>query len=339
MLQWKIRRLIYMRMGINCTYAKLKVGEKLNYKELLYIKTVADEESISNAARKLNISQPALSQILKKVETELDEVLFDRTNRGMLLTEVGRKYYDLAEKTLGMYDDFLKEIDVMKNTYDGELNIGVSSFIETTILPIVIKEFNKVYPNIRINVRESNCKELESFVKNKEVDFSIVHRATLEENHYRRLIKLGEDPFILLTTPGLLDEKDYYHIEGEKYPIVSLDKVKDEMFITYPTARRIRDTMDDILKYDKVVPNYGIELPNFLSVKKLVSIDRSVSLMPSKYAEYFNVGDSLDLYYIEDNPLAKWYTCIYYRPEEDFPEYAKVFIDLLINLVKEEDIL
>jgi len=311
----------------------------LNYKELLYIKTVADEESISNAARKLNISQPALSQILKKVESELGEMLFDRTNKGMILTDVGEKYYKMAEESLDLYEDFLKDIDIMKNTYDAELNIGVSSFIETTILPVIIKEFNKVYPNIRINVRESNCKELESFVKNKEVNFSIVHRENLEESHYRRLIKLAEDPFILVTTPGLLDKSSYPIREGKKYPEVSLEEVREEMFITYPKARRIRDTMDAILDYDNITPNYGIELPNFLSVKKLVSIDRSVSLMPSKYAEYLNIGESLDLYHIKDNPKAKWYTCIYFSPDEEFPEYAKVFIDLLVDLVKTEDIL
>ena len=78
-------------------------------KELNYIKTITEEKSISKAARKLFISQPSLSQYVRRIETELGTELFKRTPAGLIPTYAGEQYYRTALKILALYEDLERE--------------------------------------------------------------------------------------------------------------------------------------------------------------------------------------------------------------------------------------
>ena len=83
-------------------------------RELEYIKTVADEKSISAAARKLYIAQPSLSQSLQRIEENLGAHLFNRTPSGLTLTYAGKRCYQMACQVLKIYSDFETEISDIK---------------------------------------------------------------------------------------------------------------------------------------------------------------------------------------------------------------------------------
>ena len=76
-------------------------------RELEYIKTVADEKSISAAARKLYIAQPSLSQSLQRIEENLDAHLFNRTPSGLTLTYAGKRCYQSSKSPVSKYSVFL----------------------------------------------------------------------------------------------------------------------------------------------------------------------------------------------------------------------------------------
>lgn len=89
-------------------------------KELLYVKTIADEKSLSRAADKLFIAQPSLSISLQKIEESLGVKLFQRTNRGTLLTFAGERYYQMAQDILKIYNDFEIEVSDINNLKKAE---------------------------------------------------------------------------------------------------------------------------------------------------------------------------------------------------------------------------
>lgn len=88
-------------------------------KELLYVKTIAEEKNISKAAQKLFVAQPSLSQSLQRIEDALGTRLFNRTAGGLTLTYAGEKYYQMAAQILKMYDDFETEVSDINNLRPG----------------------------------------------------------------------------------------------------------------------------------------------------------------------------------------------------------------------------
>ena len=110
-------------------------------RELEYIKTVADEKSISAAARKLYIAQPSLSQSLQRIEENLDAHLFNRTPSGLTLTYAGKRCYQMACQVLKIYSDFETEISDIKQLKSGRIVMGTTNHLGTVILPKILPEF------------------------------------------------------------------------------------------------------------------------------------------------------------------------------------------------------
>ena len=104
-------------------------------RELEYIKTVADEKSISSAARKLYIAQPSLSQSLQRIEENLGAKLFNRTPSGLTLTYAGERCYQMACQVLKIYSDFEAEISDINQLKTGRIVMGTTNHLGTVILP------------------------------------------------------------------------------------------------------------------------------------------------------------------------------------------------------------
>ena len=92
-------------------------------KDLLYVKTVADEHNISKAAKKLFMAQPSLSQSIQRIEESIGMPLFHRTTTGLTLTFAGERYYHMAVQVLKMYEDFQLEISDINNLKTGHIHI------------------------------------------------------------------------------------------------------------------------------------------------------------------------------------------------------------------------
>ena len=73
-------------------------------RELIYVKTIADEKSVTKAAQKLYLTQPSLSHCLNNIERQLGTQLFKRTSAGLILTYAGEKYYRMASEILARYE-------------------------------------------------------------------------------------------------------------------------------------------------------------------------------------------------------------------------------------------
>lgn len=107
-------------------------------RELEYIKTVADEKSISSAARKLYIAQPSLSQSLQRIEENLGAKLFNRTPSGLTLTYAGERCYQMACQVLKIYSDFEAEISDINQLKTGRIVMGTTNHLGTVILPEIL---------------------------------------------------------------------------------------------------------------------------------------------------------------------------------------------------------
>ena len=124
----------------------------MNSRQLEYVIAVAEEKSISRAAQRLHISQPSLSQYIRNLDKELEVELFDRSVTPFEPTEMGKLYLSTAHKILALENKFKKCVSDRKAESIGQLNIGVSAYLNTGELSSTLAEMRARYPDVRIYI-------------------------------------------------------------------------------------------------------------------------------------------------------------------------------------------
>lgn len=298
----------------------------MNDRELLYIKTIADTKSISKAAEELFIAQPSLSQSLQRIERELGTHLFIREPRGMKLTYAGEKYYLMAKEILDIYSDFKSEITHINELKAGRLVIGIARYMGMNILPNVLPDFNKNYPNIEIIIREENTRALENLVLGGNVDFALTHVHKKEMNEKINYEILKEDEFLLVTPKGYLINSDKIKIKnGKSY--VDLRDLEGEKFILLDINKGIRKVQDRTIKSYGINPEVVFTTKNFETAKRLAANGMGITIIPKDYLNIFSQDKSYDSFNLSDTEENIWYTAILTIPDIYKSQATKVFID------------
>ncbi len=143
-------------------------------KELIYIITIADEGSISRAADRLFMAQSSLSEFLKQYEGELGTKLFMRTSSGVRPTASGHLLVEQGRQMLSHYKKIQNEISDIEDLKTGSLELGISTFRGTYLLPAVLRRFKRLYPGITVNIHEENSLELEQKILEGTLDMALV---------------------------------------------------------------------------------------------------------------------------------------------------------------------
>lgn len=145
---------------------------------------VAKFGSFSKAAKSLYMTQPAVSQAIMQLESELEIRLFTRTPRGVVLTNEGEILFEYANSAINLINVGEKKIIESKNLMAGELRIGVGDTISRYFLLPFLEEFHSKYPKIKLKVINRTTLELTDLLKSGEVDVAIcnlpVKDSTLE---------------------------------------------------------------------------------------------------------------------------------------------------------------
>ena len=167
----------------------------MDIRQLLYFTTIAEEGSISAAAKKLHLSQPPLSYQMKLLEEELHLPLIERSARGIALTEAGRVLYKRAQGILELSELTRKEMLAMASGFTGTLHIGtVSSSGALSLLGWRIPAFHQKYPQIGFAIHEGNTFELMEMLESGLIELAIVR--TPFHNDQLNCLYLSPEPMI-----------------------------------------------------------------------------------------------------------------------------------------------
>lgn len=146
----------------------------MDLKELNYIVTIAEEGSISRAAEKLYMAQSSLSQFLQLYEAELGTPLFMRTSRGVRATASGSVFIAHARQILLHYRRAQSELWDIEELHGGQIELGISTFRGTYLLPKVLKRFHEIYPKIHVEITEMDSVDLEGRILEGLLDIALI---------------------------------------------------------------------------------------------------------------------------------------------------------------------
>ncbi len=169
--------------------------------EMKYVYAVYQEKSFSKAARKLQVSQPALSKMVRKVEKDIGVIIFDRSTIPVTVTREGAFYIKSIEDIMFIQRNLKSYFMDLKNLNTGNLSLGGSSFFCSFVFPGLIGRFREKYPNVVINLMEGNVGELREGLENETVDLVIETATDVGSNIERFFIIMRKSfwPFL----PGI----------------------------------------------------------------------------------------------------------------------------------------
>ena len=145
----------------------------MELRQVRYFVAVAEELHFGRAADKIGIAQPALSQQIKQLETELGGELLMRTKRKVLLTDAGKLFLEQA-KSLLAHTEYAESIT--RRAFSGLLGKMVIGFVESAtwdILPRILSAYNQKYPDVKVVIRKLNTHEQSEALKNHSIDVGI----------------------------------------------------------------------------------------------------------------------------------------------------------------------
>ena len=252
----------------------------MDTKQLQYILKVAECQNITRAAEQLFVSQPALSQFISKAEEELGAKIFNRGTTPLTLTQAGEKYVKTARMILGLQESLKQEIENLKDCRSGEITLGLSDMRATVLLPFVLPEFRRLYPNVAIRTVESSSKEVENNVRNGVVEIGIIP-----------LYDYGQD----LSASVLYDE-ELLLVSASEVPShhgatrnwVSLGDMTGKDFILLHRPNRIRRAVDAMFIEHGVKPKSIFESCNNMTVYMMAASGLGLAIVPDSVVRIMN---------------------------------------------------
>jgi len=167
--------------------------------------TVAKHKHMTKASEELHISQPAISQSIKKLENQLGGTLFLRSNKGMELTEEGKMFYEYVKGALELINNAENEFTSFKDLSKGEIKIGCSTTLTKLVLVNALKDFHLDYPNININITNDLTSNLINDLKLGKLDFVIFNESNIKETNLN-LAKIKELKQGFIYNPEFYDD-------------------------------------------------------------------------------------------------------------------------------------
>lgn len=200
----------------------------MDFRQLRYFVTLANERNFSRAADRLHIAQPPLSRQIQQLEGEVGAELIDRSSRPLKLTEPGRLFYEQAVQVLSRVEEMRT---MMKRALKIEKRQFVIGFVGSVLyghLPELIREFRRAAPEVELHLVELVSLEQIGALKEGRIDVGF-GRVRFDDDEVRRII-LREEPLIAALP---ID----HPLEKQSGP-VSLEQLAEERLILYPRAPR-----------------------------------------------------------------------------------------------------
>lgn len=264
----------------------------MNLKQFKYVLTLNNEGCFSKAADVLNISQPSLSQYIKKIEKELGVELFDRSGGNVRLTDAGRVYIEAGKKILDIKHDMsLKFMDISENK-TGTVTIGTSPFRSTVMMPKIVKEFKKLYPGITIIIKEGNTEELINGFLHGEFDIALtVYQDELLNFNIK---KIGTEEFVL-AVPSAFAKLNAKTVADRKYKAINISEISKYEFVLLNESLFMQKTLNSLCE------KYSLKLKSSLCANSLeaqiafVRAGVGVAFVPSGIETLYG-KDEVELY-------------------------------------------
>lgn len=229
---------------------------------------IARQRNLSRAAEVLHVTQPALTARLQMLEADLGAPLFERSHRGMRLTDAGRAYLPYAERAAEALDGGRALVGEHARGTVGRLTIGTAPAVGAYVLPGLLARYVERFAAVRLVVRTGHSEEVADLVARGELDIGLIR-----ELHHPGIVvqSLYEDELLLVVPPS-------HEFVG--LGRIDVEHLADATLVLFDRTSSYYDLTNAIFRAAGVAPRSIIELDNIEAAKQIVRQGLGVALLP-----------------------------------------------------------
>lgn len=230
---------------------------------------LAETGSFSKAAVLNSITQSAVSQQIRSLETKFQVTLVERGKRNFALTAEGQAFLEASKEILGIYNNLDRRLHELRDVVAGELKIAAIYSIGLHELPPTLKAFREKYADVELHVEYRRSQQVYAHVLAGDVDFGLV--AYPVKRNGLNIDIFSEDRLVLICHPN-------HPLASRKQ--IKVEELSGEKFIAFEPDLPTRKVIDKHLREHGVAMEHVMEFDNIETVKRAVEIDHGIAIVP-----------------------------------------------------------
>jgi DNA-binding transcriptional LysR family regulator len=248
------------------------MDQDVELRHLRYFVAVAEELHFGRAAKRLRLSQPPLSQQIRRLEELLGYALFVRTSRSVALTSAGEAYLERARRTLHTVQRDIEETRRIGEGEVGSLHIGFVGSAMLTMLPRIFGEYRARFPRVQLHLHESFTSQVAEGLENGSLDAGVLRDGDGQET--MTTTELFTEPYVAVLPVT-------HACAGQKS--VSPGMLRGDPFVYYPRSAGSRAFEKPMTIFEEhgFRPQIVQEASHWLSILRLVGAGLGVSVAPA----------------------------------------------------------
>ena len=279
---------------------------------------VAKELNMTKAAKKLYISQSAISQAILEMENILGIKLFNRIGKKLHLTNEGKLFLNYVRRILNIYNESVQVVKDINKLEKGVLKIGASTTIGIYVMPKIIKNFLKIHKNIDISIKIENTQNISEMILENKIDLAFVEGPV----HFEEIIveNFWEDELVFIA-PSL---KKWNNIR-----YIGPSQLEGEKIIMRESGSGTREIFDNAMVRSNIKYNIAFELGNTEAIKKAVESGMGISCLSKRtIKDEIRYGKLLS-FRLKALRIKRYFKLIYHKDKyksklfQNFVEFAK----------------
>lgn len=297
-----------------------------------YLIATAEYGNISKAAQSLFITQPALSKATIKIEEEYGIKIFERSNGKLVPTVSGDLIINAGKDILKIEKNYKYELDEINNLHKGSLTISITPTRDLYILPIVLPEFRKKFPDFDLEINEQGINEIENSILNKESKIGIYITDNFNTDLNYEIIQ--EEEVVI----GIAANSKYInYVEDKKefkFPWIDLTLLKDEIFfISNPYKAKLGSLANIYFEEYNIKPKTMV-IKNMETRLSLASIGEGIAFSYEIGNNFIDIDDKKLVFLSIGKKRRSDKFVISYLKEAALNDAYKEFINITKNYLK-----
>lgn len=248
----------------------------MDLRQLRYFCAIAARRSFRQASADVHVAQPALSQQIRRLETELGVRLFDRGSRPISLTDAGETLLPRARQILADVDRAAAEVREFGSGFRGKVGIGAMQYLASLELPDLLAEFKNRYPQVELGLRLGNSGEVFEMLRSGATDVALCHVDELNLPPEFVVEEIRTEELVIIVEPS-------DPLAGLR--AVSPQELADVPFIMFRPGASIRHALQTAFTAQGLTPKVSFESGDMATTVALVSRGLGVALVPRSTAE------------------------------------------------------
>ncbi|MGY0614707.1 LysR family transcriptional regulator [Vibrio sp. FJH11] len=252
-----------------------------NQNTLSYIDALLNFSNYSKAAESLYISQPYLTQVIKRIEKELNSQIINRSEIPFRLTEQGKVYYDYLGSLQTVYSNMRRQIAAMSEMNTQTIKIGILSSIGSYLIPLFLPKFVSLYPECQIELVEDIPEHNEKRLLKGEIDFFIGQNSS---NIAPNLVAAswGRHGYVAVIPKScpLYQQDTATIVQGS----LAIEDLLRQKLVLTAKGSAIRAQVDHLFSIYKIKPNIVLESCEIATIKHLAMADVGMTFVPESLA-------------------------------------------------------